>query len=322
MSTQLQQSKALTVSVRQMRKDDVAVASSIMQSAFATFLGAPDPNTFWDDRDYVGTRWATDPNAALVAEADGVLVGSNFATSWGSFGFFGPLTVRPELWNQGIAQRLLGPTMELLQSWGVRQTGLFTFAQSPRHVNLYQKFGFWPRFLTAIMSKRASRRTGSAWSAYSKLGESERMQVLNACREVTGSIFEGLDLSTEIRAVHGQQLGDTVLIWSGDTLQAFAICHCGAGTEGGRNTCYIKFGAVRAASGAEQRFDTLLEACESLAAGRGLERIEAGVNLGRGQAYRRMLARGFRTDVQGVAMQKPDAPAYNRPEVYVIDDWR
>ena len=79
---------------------------------------------------------------------------------------------------------------------------------------------------------------------------------------------------------------------------------------------------MRAASGAEQRFDTLLEACESLAAGRGLERIEAGVNLGRGQAYRRMLARGFRTDIQGVAMQKPDEPAYNRPEVYVIDDWR
>src|SRR5947209_214045 len=162
MATQAQESKSLTdVTVRQMRDGDVAAARSIMQRAFATFLGAPDPNTFWDDRDYVGTRWVTDPNAAIVAERDGALVGSNFATKWGSFGFFGPLTVQPELWNQGIAQRLLGPTMELLESWGVRHAGLFTFAQSPRHVNLYQKFGFWPRFLTAIMSKRVSQSTNS-----------------------------------------------------------------------------------------------------------------------------------------------------------------
>jgi hypothetical protein len=54
---------------------------------------------------------------------------------------------------------------------------------------------------------------------------------------------------------------------------------------------------------------------------RGLKRIEAGVNLNRSDAYRQMLRRGFRTDIQGVAMHKPDAPAYNRPEVLVVDDW-
>ena len=25
---------------------------------------------------------------------------------------------------------------------------------SPKHLGLYQKFGFWPRFLTAIMAKQ------------------------------------------------------------------------------------------------------------------------------------------------------------------------
>ena len=53
-----------------------------------------------------------------------------------------------------------------------------------------------------------------------------------------------------------------------------------------------------------------------------LERMEAGVNLNRGQAYRSMLRRGFRTDGQGVAMHRPDSPAYNRPDVYIVDDWR
>ena len=35
-----------------------------------------------------------------------------------------------------------------------------------------------------------------------------------------------------------------------------------------------------------------------------------------------MLAYGFRTDVQGLAMDRPDEAGYNRPGVYVIDDWR
>ena len=89
---------------------------------------------------------------------NGKLAGSNFVTNWGSFGFFGPLTVFPELWDQHIAQRLLGPTMDLFHQWGVREAGLFTFAHSPKHIGLYQKFGCWPRFLTAIMSKSVSGR--------------------------------------------------------------------------------------------------------------------------------------------------------------------
>jgi len=35
-----------------------------------------------------------------------------------------------------------------------------------------------------------------------------------------------------------------------------------------------------------------------------------------------MKAKGFRTDFQGVAMQGFNESGYNRPDVYVIDDWR
>jgi hypothetical protein len=55
-----------------------------------------------------------------------------------------------------------------------------------------------------------------------------------------------------------------------------------------------------------------------------LERIVAGVNTGRLDAYRRMLARGFRADVLvGLAMRaRPDGPDYDGPDNYVIDDLR
>jgi hypothetical protein len=35
-----------------------------------------------------------------------------------------------------------------------------------------------------------------------------------------------------------------------------------------------------------------------------------------------MLGHGFRADMQGVAMQRSNDPGYNRPGVYVMDDWR
>jgi GNAT superfamily N-acetyltransferase len=276
---------------------------------------------FLADRECVFTRWQTDPEAALVAEVDGKLAGSNFATNWGSFGFFGPLTILPEFWDRGIAQKLLGPTMDLFAKWGVREAGLFTFAHSPKHIGLYQKFGFWPRFLTAIMSKSAEVREAPLVKL-SALSEADQQQALSACRKVTDSIYEGLDVTGETRALQNQSLGETLLLWGGDTLDAFAVGHCGEGTEAGRDTCYIKFAAVRPGPDSDRTFERLLDACESLAVERGLRRMEAGVNLNRSRAYRQMLARGFRTDIQGVAMHRPDLPAYNRADVFVVDDWR
>jgi N-acetylglutamate synthase-like GNAT family acetyltransferase len=304
-----------------MQEGDLAEARRIFRVAFGTFLGMPEPEAFAADREYIVTRWRAHPEAFLVAEANGALAGSNFVTNWGSFGFFGPLTVRPDLWNHHIAQKLLVPTMDLFQQWRVREAGLYTFAQSPKHIALYQKFGFWPRFLTALMSKDVTGRAASLIK-FSALNEGDQAQALGACCELTGSIYDGLDVSSEILSVHQQNLGETVLLWGGETLDAFAVCHGGEGTEAGRNNCYIKFAAVRPGPGAENKFDHLLDACEALAAERGWQRLVAGVNLGRSQAYRHMLRRGFRTDSQGVAMQKPDSPAYNRPDVFVLDDWR
>jgi GNAT superfamily N-acetyltransferase len=304
-----------------MSESDLAEARTIVSLAFGTFLGVPNPETLWPDRDYVFTRWRTNPGGALAAEVNRRLAGSNFVTNWGSFGFFGPLTVRPEMWDQHIGQALLAPTMDLFEKWGVRDTGLFTFAHSTKHVGLYQKFGFYPRFLTAVMSKTVRGREAS-FIKYSTLNENTRDEAVRAARQLADSIYEGLDVTCEIRSVSEQGLGETVLLWDGDSLEAFAVCHCGEGTEAGANNCYVKFAAVRSAPNAERTFDRLLEACETLAAEKGLTRMECGMNLARSHAYRRMLHHGYRTNMQGVAMHRDDREIWNRPDVYVIDDWR
>jgi len=53
-----------------------------------------------------------------------------------------------------------------------------------------------------------------------------------------------------------------------------------------------------------------------------LEKLSGGVNTARQEAWAAMLDSGWRGSMVGVAMQRPNEPGYNRPGVFLIDDWR
>jgi predicted N-acetyltransferase YhbS len=315
---------AANLLIRPLRADDLPAADRVRRLAFGTFLGLPDPLSFRGDADPLRPRFLADPAGAFAAELDGEVVGSNVAVSWGSVGFFGPLSVRPDLANRGIAQRLVAAVMDVFERRGTQHVGLFTFGHSPKHLALYQKFGFWPRFPTAIMAKPVDRAAAVsiAWDAFSDLPAADQQASLAACRALTEAVHPGLDLGEEIAAIALHGFGETVLLRDEGGLIGFAACHCGPGTEAGSGTCYVKFAAVRPGPEAGTSLARLLDACEALAAARGLGRLVAGANTARRLAYRSLLAHGFRTDVLGLAMHRPDEVAYNRPGVYAIDDWR
>ena len=127
--------------------------------------------------------------------------------NWGTVGYFGPLTIHPDFWDQGIAQKLMGPIMETFDEWKTEHVGLFTFLHSPKHLELYRKFGFWPPFLTAFMSKPVARGADAEMSSsYARLPETEKEACLVACRELTDQVYSGLDLTTEIQALHDHGL--------------------------------------------------------------------------------------------------------------------
>jgi hypothetical protein len=232
--------------------------------------------------------------------------------------------VLPEYWDRGVAQRLLTSTMKIFEGWGLRHTGLCTFPQSAKHVGLYQKFGYWPQYLTGIMTLTPEVKppiSSKAPVLLSGLKKSERQAAIEACSRLTHRINKGLDLTGEIRALLAQHTGDVVLTSTRSVLDAFAVCLHGPGSEGGEKMCYVKFGAARGGSGGGERFDELLDAVETFAASRGTS-VEAGVNSAREDAYRRMRSRGYRVAMQVVAMQRPHAEGFNRGDAYVIDDWR
>jgi len=294
-----------------------------MRVAFGTFLGLPEPATFMGDAAYVRSRWTACPEAAFAAEVDGRLVGSNFATRWGSFGFFGPLTLDPALWGRSVAGRLMEPVVERFEAWGVTHAGLFTFAHSPKHIGLYQKYGFRPRSLTLLLEKSVgpTEVPPEGWQAYSRLSEGGRREALASCRRLTDGIYPGLDVTPEIEAMERQSLGETVLVGEGERV-GVAACHSGPGSEAGSGACYIKFGAAAPGPGARRHFGRLLRACEAFAAGAGATRLTAGVNAARREAYEEMLAAGFRIAHTGIAMHRPNEPGFSRQGAFVIDDWR
>jgi GNAT superfamily N-acetyltransferase len=313
------------VVIRPLQEADLADADRIMRLAFGTFLGLPEPGGFMGDADYVRTRWAADPASALAAEVDGRLAGSNFVTRWGSVGFFGPLTVEPARWDTGVAQALLAETTPFFDRWGVTHAGLFTFPQSPKHLALYQRFGFVARFLTPILAKATGpvSEVETAAGDWTTAGASENFErVIEWCARVTDETYPGLEVSREIRAAATQKLGDTVLTFGSGEIDGFAVCHTGPGTEAGTGTCFVKFGAALPGPGAEHRFARLLSACEAFAAQQGAATLVAGVNTSRRRAHQALLDRGYKAQLVGVTMHKPDESAYHDDTAWVLDDWR
>jgi len=102
-----------------------------------------------------------------------------------------PLTVRPDLQERGIARALLAKTMEQFDTWETRHVGLFTFPHSAKHIALYQKYGFYARFLTAIMSAKAERQTAVGWSRFSELSRWQQEESLQSCRDVAENGLPG-----------------------------------------------------------------------------------------------------------------------------------
>jgi predicted N-acetyltransferase YhbS len=308
--------------VRGLRADDLVAADRVYRLAFGTLMGLADPTAYRGDADLIHSRTRAYPDGAFVAEDDGAIIGVSLANNWGALGVLGPVAVHPDHWHKGVARRLLAPTIEAFGRWQSRLVGLFTFPD-PGHLRLYQGFGFWPRYLVAVMTREVADPGRNAAALSLRDADPVRRTALAAaCHGLASTIFPGLDLRREIDTVASHALGDVLVLEDAGETAGFAICHCGPGSEGGSQTCYLKFAMVRSGPDAPRLFGRLIDATTGFAHRRAARQVVAGVTAGRHHAHRRLVDLGFRTLLQGVAMHRPWVEAYDRPEVYALDDWR
>ncbi len=295
----------------------MAAADAVFRLAFGTAVGLREPLRFAEGTELVRPRWAADPDGAFAAKAAGELVGLAFLSRWGAHGILGPVAVRPDHWNRGVARLLWDACLPRLDEWGLAHVALFTRGE-PKHLRLYRGCGFLPGAPTTITVKQLDpERAGAPQRTFGGLPAAARSGALDDCRRIASAIDPGLDLGREILAATGQGLGDTVLVDEG-----FAVCHLGAGSEAGPDACYVKFAGVAPGADAAARLGCLLDSCEAYAAESGVSRLVAGVNTARREAHRCLLDRGHRPFLDGVAMHRPDEPTYDRPGVYALDDRR
>ena len=188
-----------SVAIRPLLPSDLAEADRILRLAFGTFLKLPDPQAFMGDADYVHTRhtYAAAHFGAFDDDETSALLGSVFVTVWGSFAFFGPLTVDPGAQGRGVAQALLRAVeAHLDEQPQVRRRGLFTFADSTLHGHLYGKFGYLPRYLTLIMEKQVpvgdTTTTGEGKDGKVKEEEEKEKDALKVAARISAGAFKGL----------------------------------------------------------------------------------------------------------------------------------
>jgi len=65
------------IKIRLLKEQELPEANKIYRLAFGTLIGLADPMEFYSDANYM-MRWYAYPEAALAAEIEGKLVGSNF----------------------------------------------------------------------------------------------------------------------------------------------------------------------------------------------------------------------------------------------------
>ena len=314
---------AMSLTIRAMRENDVDAADKVFRLAFGTHFGLSDPLAFSGTARTIEFRRRTWPEGALLAEQDGSIAGIAISVRWGGLGIFGPLAVHPQQWRSGVGRQLLEAMMPTYERWQCRAAALFTFPASLTHVGLYQSFGFWPRSLTALMSRPVTGPSPVPEArSLTAMSETERKDAIGQCAAIADALYAGMDLSDEIAAVVGLPRADAIALVDGSRVTGFVICHCGPGSEADTGAVSAKFAAARPGANAGRDFRRLLDAANDFAQRNGASKLNASVNMGAMEAYRLMLQMGFRSYMQGVAMHRPWIELYDRPEIFALEDWR
>ncbi len=89
------------VSIRAMEPADFAEADRVFRLAFGTFFQLADPIQFRGDGSLL-PRWQAYPGGGVVAVHEGRIIGLSFVSDLGSFAMLGPVAVLPEFWRHGI----------------------------------------------------------------------------------------------------------------------------------------------------------------------------------------------------------------------------
>jgi ribosomal protein S18 acetylase RimI-like enzyme len=330
------QGRSPLIKIRRVRKGDLSKVRDVIEQAFGDFFErqvGTRPRQVFGGAQYVHHRWLMEPWGCFVAEeGDGKIVGAAVAVMWGTVGLVGPIAVLTSYQNQDIGQQLLAACQEFFEENKATLQGVCTYAYSPRHLVLYQKFGYKPKGLVVITAKHLDRREivqvgkpvkpGLGVRRYSSLEEAKKKPVMQKIRRITNAIWRGMDVGKEIEIVDGLALGDTLLLERGRETIGFAICHLPPNSEAPHGAAYIKFLAIDKRHSRPEHLHAVLAAVEDMAVAAQLQQVVAPVYTYYWAAYQTLIERGYHLDFTMVRMKRGKQEDYEEASDLVLDDWR
>jgi len=331
------QGRSPLIKIRRVRKGDLSKVRDVIEQAFGDFFErqvGTRPRQVFGGAQYVHHRWLMEPWGCFVAEeGDGKIVGAAVAVMWGTLGLVGPIAVLTNYQNQDSGQQLLAACQEFFDENKATLQGVCTYAYSPRHLVLYQKFGYKPKGLVVITAKHLDRREvvnaaakpakpGLGVRRYSSLEEAKKKPVMQKIRRITNAIWRGMDVAKEIEIVDGLALGDTLLLEKGREVIGFAVCHMPPNSEAPHGAAYVKFLAIDGRHKKPEHLHALLASVEDMAATAQLQQVVAPVYTYYWTAYQTLLERGYHLDFMMVRMKRGKQEDYEDAADLVLDDWR
>jgi len=251
--------------------------------------------------------------AQLWRDESDRLVAFNIAHMSGTEGWMGPLCVRPDRQLGGLGREIVLSAVDWLKSRGVTTLGLETMPRTVDNIGFYSRLGFVPGHLTLTMTSdttgRAGRR-GPPPASIGALGGPERAARLAEVRALVNRLAPGYDFTREFELTLDLGLGDVLLLDRDGELAAFALVHAAPLAEGGGRD------EVRALKLGATDLSGLLGVLDAAAAWAGrltVRRLAVRCQTAYTEAYRALIARGFRVKWSDLRMTLNGYPEAQPP---------
>ncbi|MEX2157326.1 MAG: GNAT family N-acetyltransferase [Gemmatimonadales bacterium] len=264
---------------------------------------------------------------ALLDAGDGAMVwrdehediaAFNVAHQSGIEGWMGPLAVRPDRQGTGVGKTVVRTAADWLIDRGVATLGLETMPRTPENIGFYARLGFTPGHLTVTLTNEIPTRGQPPPVLLSGRPAAGKEAVMDAARRLVGALVHGVDFSREILLSAELGLGDTSLVEGDAGLDAMVLWHS-APLADSRNRDEVR--VLKLAARDPAAFEAAIAAVEAAAAKAGIRRVAIRCQSRYGDAFRRLIARGYRVRWTDLRMTYEGHPEGYATKGVLFSNW-
>lgn len=250
------------------------------------------------------------------------VVAFNVAHLSGTEAWMGPLAVHPDYQGHGLGKALVGSGIEYLKAGGAKVIGLETMPRTMDNIGFYSTLGMIPGHLTLTVTIEgefaAPRPMGSRSVRLGGLEPNELEHAVGQCLELTNSVAPGYDFSREIRLTEELALGDTMMVFDGDNLAGFAVCHSVPLVEGRLRE---ELRVLKLVADSDATFDDLVTILSDHARRSGTRRLAVRMQSVYATEYRRLVNRGGKVRWSDLRMTLDGYPEVKPERGIVLSNW-